>query len=351
MQSSTWNDNNQHWTPQFLLKGFGLKGKASRVFQMDKTTGTIEVCKVSEVASKQGLLTDADDGLMRSIEQEATPVIDKIRKGITSIKGSERKSLDRLVAAMLQNDPYNGTDRAKLREESISSIAQAVVAAFAESGGLVNEEAVKKYADEVCNYDYLKLMLDREGNKIPTVLGFMGLTANYSTEEGSFIIGDSPVLAVRNSLEGTPSLLNPGSQVILPINSRCLLAYLWATPRNLIDKGPVVDKEQVLTLNRDYYHESDCRFLYGRSREALETSRMLPLQWTPRTRSMAVGDDWHELHTRLREQDEQDRATEAAEKEEFRRAVRQLVERALVEQIGGMETRIDLKEKIPRWRT
>ena len=332
MQPSTWNDTNQHWIPQFLLKGFGLKRKASRVLQMDKTTGEIEICKVSEVASKQGLLSDADDGLMRSIEQEATPVIKKIRKGTTSINRSERKGLDRLIATLLQNDPYYGPDRAKMREESIASTAQAVVAAFAASGALVNEEAVKEYADELCNHDYLKLMYDREDNKILTVLGFMGLTANYSTEDGSFIIGDSPVLAVRNSVEGTPNLLNPGSQVILPISSRCLLVYMWATSKNLIDKGPVVDKEQALTLNRDYYHESNCRFLYGRTAEALETSRMLPLRWTLRTRSMAVADGWHSLQTQLREQDERDRAAETAEKEEFHRAVRQLVERARVEQ-------------------
>ena len=73
MQPSTWNDTNQHWIPQFLLKGFGLKGKANRVFQMDKTTRAIEVRKVSEVASTQGLLTDVDDGLMRSIERQVRP--------------------------------------------------------------------------------------------------------------------------------------------------------------------------------------------------------------------------------------------------------------------------------------
>ena len=26
MQQSTWNDTNQHWVPQFLLKGFGCGG-------------------------------------------------------------------------------------------------------------------------------------------------------------------------------------------------------------------------------------------------------------------------------------------------------------------------------------
>ena len=332
MQPSTWNDKKQHWIPQFLLKGFGLKGKASRVFQMDKTTGTIEVCKVSKVASKQGLLTDADDGLMRSIEQEATPVIEKIRKGTTSINRSERKGLDRLIAALLQNDPYHGPDRAKMREETIASTAQAVVAAFAASEGLLNEEAAKEYADELCNHDYLKLMFGRESNKVLTVLGFMGLTANYSTEDGSFIIGDSPVLAVRNSVEGTPSLQNPGSQVILPISNKCLLVYRWETSRNILDKGPAVDRQQALSINRDYYHGSDCRFLYGRTSDSLERSRMLQIQYAPGTRSMEVKDRWLAMRDQLREQEERDQAQEVADKEELLRAVRQVVERARVEQ-------------------
>ena len=336
MQPSTWNDTNQHWIPQFLLKGFGLKWKANRVFQMDKTTRAIEVRKVSEVASTQGLLTDVDDGLMRSIERQADPVIDKIRNGNTLINRSERKDLDRLVAALVQNDPYNGLDREKMREEIIESTTREVVATFAASRSLVNhedmKEILKEILDERFNHDYLALMFGREDNQILSVLGFMGLTANYSSEEGSLIIGDSPVLAVRNSVEGKPSLRNTGSQVILPISSKCLLVYLWTTRRNLLDKGGVVDKEQVLTLNRDYYHESNCRFLYGRTRNALEQSRMLPLQWTPRTRSMEVADGWHAMQSQLQEQDDRNRVEEAADKEELLGAVRQVVERARVEQ-------------------
>ena len=49
---------------------------------------------------------------------------------------------------------------------------------------------------------------------------------------------------------------------------------------------------------------------------------------------MAVADGWHALQTQLREQDERDRAAEAAEKEEFHRAVRRLVEQERVEKIA-----------------
>ena len=332
MQPSTWNNTNQHWIPQFLLKGFGLKGKASRVFQMDKTTGTIEVCKVSEIASKQGLLTNVDDGLMRSIEQEATPVIDKIRKGITSINGIERKALDQLVAALLQNDPYNGIDRAKVREDVLEATTREVVDVFAAARGLVNHDGLKEIISERFNHDYLTLMFNREDNQILTVLGFMGLTANYSSADGTFIIGDSPVLAVRNSVGGFPSLRNKGSQVILPIGNKCLLVYQWATSRNLLDKGRAVDKKQALSINRDYYHGSNCRFLYGRTRDSLERSRMLQLHYVPGTRSLEVRDGWHAMQAQLREQDERDQAQEVADKEEFLRAVSQVVERARVEQ-------------------
>ena len=34
MQPSTWNDTNQHWIPQFLLKGFGIRKRAASVYEL-----------------------------------------------------------------------------------------------------------------------------------------------------------------------------------------------------------------------------------------------------------------------------------------------------------------------------
>ena len=328
MQPSTWKDTNQHWIPQFLLKGFGLKGKASRVCQLDKETGEISVRKVSEVASRKALLTDRDDNLMGRIEKQAALVIDKIRKEKTNINEGERKTLDRLVAAMMQNDPYNGFDRENTRQEIIETLTQEVVDAFDASGGLANHHDMRELIDEQFNHDYLTLMFDEEDNQILAVLGFMGLTANYSSKEGSFIIGDSPVLAVRNSIDGFPGLRNPGSQVILPVSSKCLLVYQWATPRNLLEKGPVVDKEQALSLNRDYYHDSNCRFLYGRISDSLEQSRMLKLQWMPRTRSTAVADGWATMQSELQDKESRDRAKDVENREALSREAGLVVELA-----------------------
>ena len=331
MQPSTWNNTNQHWIPQFLLKGFGLKRNASHVYQLDKETEEISVCEVSEVASRRALLTDCDDNLMKDIENQTAPVIGKIRKGNTIINEGERKGLDRLVAAMMQNDPYNGFDRENTRQDIIKTLTQEVVDTFATSGGLVNDEVMKEIIEEQFNHDYLTLMFDREDNQISAVLGFMGLTANYFSGDGSFIIGDAPVLAVRNSLDGFSSLQNPGSQVILPVSSKCLLVYQWATPRNLVEKAPQVDKEQALSLNRDYYHGSNCRFLYGRTSDSLEQSRTLQQQGMPRTRSIEVADGWEAMQSELRNQEVRDRTKDIEDREALSREARRVVELARTE--------------------
>ena len=57
MQPSTWNERNQHWIPQFLLKGFGTKGNASTVYELDKQTKKIRLAPVDDVASKEHLHT------------------------------------------------------------------------------------------------------------------------------------------------------------------------------------------------------------------------------------------------------------------------------------------------------
>ena len=307
MRPSTWNNTNQHWVPQFLLKGFGLKGKASRVFELDKETGRICRRRVAEVASKPRLLTARDDELLKDIEHLTAPVVDKIRKTNLKITKAERRGLDLLVAAMMQNDPYSGFNREETRQKVIEETSQTVANAFLFSGVRVNPQDVEEIVDEHLNHDYLTLALEQEENLILTALARMGLTVHYHHGPESFIIGDSPVQVVRDSTGEPANLLNPGSQVILPVGSRCMLAYLWATPMNLIEGGNLADTEQVLSINRDYYHESSSRFIYGRTIESLKKSRMMRLQWMPRTRSPDVADGWVAMQSELKRKEAEDR--------------------------------------------
>ena len=315
MQPSTWNDTNQHWVSQFLLKGFGIKGKASRVWELDKQTKLIEKRKVRDVASKPKLLTESDDELMIRIENEATQPIGQIRKRNLPITEKDRRAIDQLVAAMMQNDPYNGFDEEMTRQSAIEAVTKPVKEAIEHWGGVIEPGVLETFANQRLNHDYLTLALGRDNSMVPTMLGQMGLQAIYAPEGESFIVGDSPVLAVRHRGTDGPSLLNLGSQVILPISSQCILFYAWSTEQNLIVDGGTVDSQQLLSINQDYLHQSNCRFLYGRTEECLTRSRQLRISWENPQRSTNVSRGWlamrqHLASVHAKDAEEEEQASE-----------------------------------------
>ena len=106
MTPSTWNDTNQHWIPQFLLKGFGIAGKASYLYELDKRTGSIERRNVADAASKPHLLSELDDELVRKIEVVSSKAVARIRKGDLHIDKEDRQALDALTWVLYLNDPY-----------------------------------------------------------------------------------------------------------------------------------------------------------------------------------------------------------------------------------------------------
>ena len=316
MQPSTWNDTNQHWVPQFLLRGFGIKKKATQIWELDKRTGVTTRRKVKDVASKQELLSNRDDELMRSIENEATRPIGLIRKENLDISLRDRIAIDRLVAAMLQNDPYNGFDERNARQDAINAVGKSVQDAFALEGGVFESGTLESYMDERLNHDYLTLTLGSENYAVQLMLHHMGLKAFFASEGDGFIIGDSPVLAVRSNAgpEG-PNLVNPGSQVILPISTQCMLFYDWATVPNFIAHGGPIDSRQLLSLNQDYSHLSNCQFLYGRTEESLTQSRRPRVNWGNAKRSTEVSQGWsvfqqHLASVQAKNSEKENRGTE-----------------------------------------
>ena len=292
MEPSTWNDENQHWLSQFLLKGFGQKRKASRVFQLDCDTGDIESVKVKDVASKMHLLSERDDGFLRGIETRAAETVDKIRKGSRGISEEDRLNLDALVWAMIINDPYHGADKEKARNEVVADVSQEMVEAFKTQGGIVDPGDMMSMVDETMNHDYLSLAMGQRDAESPRILRVMGLTVYQPPKDAFFVIGDSPVIAVRETSLAGPTLLNPGSQIILPIQHSCLLVYDWATPHNLVRDGGQVSYNQVHSLDHDYRYELKCRYLYGRTKESLLRSAKLRLRWSVQERSKEVQDGW-----------------------------------------------------------
>ena len=284
MQPSTWNDTNQHWLPRFILKGFGQKKNASRVFELDCKTGEIAPRNVEEVASKVHLLSDKDDGFLRPIEDRASKAVDKIRRK-QDINEEDRINLDQLVWALMINDPHHGLDKEKTRKEAIAALTQDTVEVFRTEGGDVNPDDIAQMADEGLNHDYLYHAMSTEDASPRRILRKMGLSVYQPPDDEFFVIGDSPVLVVRESWFNATNLLNRGSQVILPIQHSCLLVYDWSNQPNLIRYGGSVSLQQVRTLDEDYRYSSNCNYLYSRTQKALQRSSKLNLQWNAQDRS------------------------------------------------------------------
>ena len=328
MQPSTWNATNQHWIPQFLLKGFGIRGKASKVLEMDKQTGVVNERNVEDVASKQRLLTESDDELLKEIEVRSAPVIAAIRRRRSNIGEEGRRNLDALILAMVRNDPFSGFDYDKTRMEVVGNVANQLAGAIEQEGGTVSPDDLEDLMNEWVNRDYLNIAMAREDNIVVKALRSMGLSA-FQPEEGElFVIGESPVLIVRNTVNAGTSLLNPGSQVILPIHSRCVLVYDWRTQFNVIDDGGFMKKEQVRSLNRDYYHGLNCRYIYGRTYDSLKNSRMLQLHWMPQERSTDVNDGWITMQSELQRKSKLQVVQDAEQIADLNSLARHLVQNA-----------------------
>ena len=338
MPPSTWNDTNQHWLSQFLLKGFGIRQRASEVYELDKETNSINVRKVAEAASKQRLLTERDDALMHSIENRANTVISAIRKGRLDIGEDGRQAIDNLVYAMIRNDPYGETDSQATRQETIAEVSRKLSDAVAKYGIRLDEQDAQDFIDQGLSHDYLSASMDSASSMPRVALQLMGLRVFQAADRELFIIGDSPVMIARGTLDGTPSLLNPGSQIILPISSTRLLVYAWETETNVIGDGGTLDREQVRSLNADYYHGTSSRRIYGRNREVLERSLKLSLKWKPRERSTVVRDGWFQMQIEYTKDRELRQMEESSDAIKFDQAAQELVLMAIADAMDAAGT-------------
>ena len=327
MEPSTWNSTNQHWIPRFILKGFGRKNNASQVFELDCRTGEIKPRAVEDVASTVHLLSDKDDNFLRRIEDCASKAVGKIRHG-QDINVEDRRNLDELAWALMINDPNHGVDREKTRREVIADVTQEVVHVFQLEGGKVNPDDIVGMAEESLSHDYLHHAMSPKDAGPREILCQMGLSVYKPPSGEFFVIGDSPVLAVRGSRLGTTNLLNPGSQLILPIQHSRLLVYDWSIKPNLVRYGGTVKLEQVRSLDEDYRYRTKCRFLYSRTRESLRRSSSLNLQWSDQARSEMVEDGWHAVQIGQRELDESRIRADVQRQSTLRDIARQIVDKA-----------------------
>lgn len=282
MEPSTWNETNQHWLCRFLLRGFKAKGKSSRIYELDTTSGEIELRKVNEVASKSHLLTDREDELMREIEVRSSKVVAKLRKGNLDIGSDERLLLDNLVWTLWFNNPFSNLDKNREHEDAIKHTVDRFVSAVQRHGGTVDPDDVTRIARNALNRDYLchAFLFSPQGPA--RILNWMRLTVYQPPPGEFFVIGDSPVVMGRATQNGRTNLWNDGSSLLLPIGSRHLLAYNWGYAASSVRRGGYLNTTQLGALDEYYRYGKRCRHVYGRAPDPLRRTPKLKLQWYPK---------------------------------------------------------------------
>ena len=273
-QPNTWNNTKQHLVSQFLLKGFGCKGNARMVYVLDNETGTIDLGFVKELASQMNLLTALDDHRRTRAEQQASSAIQRIRKGKLDLSIQHRKALDRFVFILMVTDPYAGVNKSEMRETVIKDVSQEFAETAIRQGLPIDREHLEVYLEGLMPRDYLDVILESGSGLVLMILHLMGLTVHKAKKP--VVLGDSAVIPVRRSVNGKPSLLNHGSEVLLPISSNYVLVYSWANPTNVIQRGNDLTPQQITTLGQAYYHFTQSRYLFGRTSEALRSAQMDP---------------------------------------------------------------------------
>ena len=280
MTPSTWNETNQHWIPQFLLKGFGRRGNVSCVYELDKRTKAIAVRKVSEVASRRGLVTEQDDSRLQKIEKAAAEAMSLVRKrtDIENMRAGDVMdgfgALHALAEAMEPINPYIGANAQGSRTAVVDAFVATVTETMGQNGEAIDERDFRKYVDGILNHDVLSV----DGFYRHLMWDFH---IHIAPDGECFVIGDSPVITIR-SADGLPL------QRILPVSNKRVVTftYNWSRGRARIlgetDTLPIssiLSREVVRSLNAHYFHRTSSQYIYGKNERILKQSTLQPREW------------------------------------------------------------------------
>jgi hypothetical protein len=224
-------DTNQHYVPQFLLRGFHT-GNEAQIWAFDKTSSKSFTTAIDKVASEHGFYNvDGSaqlDDVIRKFEEATAPIIKDVR---------ERKSLagiDEFKRIWLSG--FTALQYVRTRafsERSQDMMRQITHVATQMSGGELSEQVRKQLGLDEPGTEHEKALSTILGLVRPAVDELQKKHLILYRSDGSllFCIGDSPV-ALHNTLNpgdgirGTLGLAVPGIEVYLPISKDLVLAYM-----------------------------------------------------------------------------------------------------------------------------
>ena len=270
MLPSTWNAANQHWIPQFLLRGFGTKRRRSEVYRLDRLDGSLSCERVERIASRSFLMTELDDQVLRAIEDRASQSVSLLRKSRFDLFAeADRRALDLLVLSLLFNHPSWIPGKELIRREVVWERGLEAMRAHPVYGIAVPADAVMSALDGAAGRNYFHGVITSDSSSSAERMRAMRLTAYAPPLGQTFVIGDQPVVTRRPDLPAPRRWLYGDEMVLLPISHDVLLVYDRPAPPNLLSIGGRVSGGFFGMLDEIYRSGSAGRYVYGRIPESL----------------------------------------------------------------------------------
>ena len=266
MPPSTWNAANQHWIPQFLLRGFGTKRRRSDIYRLDCSDGSLSCELVERVASRSFLMTELDDQVLRGIENRGSHSVALLRKSrFTLFTEADRRALDLLVLSLLFNHPSWIPDKEGIRRDAVWERGHEVMRANPIYGTAVPADAVMSAVDGLAGRNYFHAVITSASSSSVERMRAMRLTAYAPPLGHFFVIGDQPAVILRPDLPAPCRWLYGDEMVVLPISCSVLLVYQLPGPPNLLSFDGRVSAGFFGMLDQIYRSGSAGRYVYGRT--------------------------------------------------------------------------------------
>ena len=224
-------DTNQHYVPQFLLRGFHI-GTGAQVYVFDKRTGRVFTSAISKVASEHGFYNIMDsaelDAIVERIESATAPIIEEIRerKNLRGLDDVKRIWLSGFTALQF------------VRTKAFSERSQDMVKQVADvvsrmNGGKLPKKIEKQLGLNAPGTEHEKTLSTMLGLTRAALDKLLDKTLVLYRSDGSapFWISDSPV-ALHNAInpgDGLRSTLGIGVlgiEIYLPLNRELVLAHM-----------------------------------------------------------------------------------------------------------------------------
>ena len=232
---------NQHYVPQFLLRGFA-SGRKKQVFTFDKQCQRTFKTSIRNVAGQSGFYDFEANGesrsldpLLKDLEGKAAPIVQTILRvrQLGFLSEEQRHTLALFVVSQMLR-----TDAQRQKYKHLNDMLCEAIKRM--GGDPDNVEGFKPLSDEEARRESILMLPKLALDLLPHVLNKTWVLYSAPLSE-QYYASDNPVVmhntTNQNPYRGTLGVAVEGIEIYLPISGSLCLGFLCPTIEAMIPEG------------------------------------------------------------------------------------------------------------------